>query len=85
LLVMMSDGIFESPRHVENIDIWLKRKIREMHTTVPQEMADLLLEEVVRNRAGEIEDDMTVMVAAIERNMPEWASISTYKNEVREA
>lgn len=56
-----------------------------MNTTVPQEMADLLLEEVVRHRAGEIEDDMTVMVAAIDRNMPEWASIPTYKNKVKEA
>ncbi|MEC0282538.1 stage II sporulation protein E [Terribacillus saccharophilus] len=85
LLVMMSDGIFEAPRHVENTDVWLKRKIKEMNTTVPQEMADLLLEEVVRHRAGEIEDDMTVMVAAIDRNIPEWASIPTYKNKVKEA
>ncbi|ASK61696.1 stage II sporulation protein E [Virgibacillus phasianinus] len=75
LLIMMSDGIFEGPKHVENVDVWIKRKIREMKTDDPQEIADLLLEEVVRTRSGEIADDMTVMVARINKNAPEWAAI----------
>ncbi|ASN03725.1 stage II sporulation protein E [Virgibacillus necropolis] len=75
LLIMMSDGIFEGPKHVENVDVWLKRKIREMKTVDPQEVADLLLEEVVRTRSGEIADDMTVMVAKINKNTPQWAAI----------
>ncbi|MFZ3579243.1 stage II sporulation protein E [Virgibacillus sp. DJP39] len=81
LLIMMSDGIFEGPKHVENVDIWLKRKIREMQTVDPQEVADLLLEEVIRTRSGEIADDMTVMVAKICKNTPQWAAIpSTHKH-----
>ncbi len=79
LLIMMSDGIFEGPRHVENTDLWMKRKILNMETEDPQEVADLLLEEVIRTRSGVIEDDMTVLVAKIEKNTPMWASIPIYE------
>lgn len=78
LLIMMSDGIFEGPKHVENTDVWLKRKIREMETDNPQEIADLLLEEVVRTRSGNIDDDMTVLVAKIVKNTPKWKPIPVY-------
>lgn len=81
LLIMMSDGIFEGPKHVENIDLWLKRKIREMATDDPQEVADLLLEEVIRTRSGEIKDDMTVLVAKIAKNTPKWAAVPVYGNK----
>ncbi|OEH92659.1 stage II sporulation protein E [Bacillus solimangrovi] len=77
LLIMMSDGIFEGPRDVENYDVWMKRKIREIETKNPQEVADLILEEVVRT-SGQIIDDMTVVVARIEHNTPKWAPIPTY-------
>ncbi|MBM7606556.1 stage II sporulation protein E [Metabacillus crassostreae] len=75
LLIMMSDGIFEGPKHVENYDLWMKRKISEIKTEDPQEVADLIMEEVIRTRSGKIEDDMTVVVSAIEHNTPKWASI----------
>lgn len=82
LLIMMSDGIFEGPKDVENVDLWMKRKIRDMETDDPQEVADLLLEEVIRTRHGQISDDMTVVVAKVKRNMPKWAAIPAYKNTV---
>ncbi|WP_017798832.1 stage II sporulation protein E [Oceanobacillus kimchii] len=82
LLIMMSDGIFDGPQHVENIDIWLKRKIKEMDTDDPQEIADLLLEEVIRTRSGEIIDDMTVLVAKVKKNTPQWTSIPIYESNV---
>ncbi|MDY0404028.1 stage II sporulation protein E [Virgibacillus sp. 179-BFC.A HS] len=75
VLIMMSDGIFEGPKHVENSDIWIKRKIRELKTDDPQEIADLLLEEVVRTQSGAIEDDMTVLVAKIDKHIPRWSAI----------
>ncbi len=78
LLIMMSDGIFEGPKHIENTDIWLKRKIRDMRTNDPQEIADLILEEVIRTRGGEIEDDMTVVVAKVKKNTPRWAGAPLY-------
>ncbi|SFB31848.1 stage II sporulation protein E [Lentibacillus halodurans] len=83
ILIMMSDGILDGPKHVENTDIWLKRKIRNMKTNDPQEMADLLLEEVVRTRAGAIEDDMTVVVAKVTKNSPQWTSIPVYPDQAQ--
>ncbi|GGA70987.1 stage II sporulation protein E [Ornithinibacillus halotolerans] len=79
ILIMMSDGIFDGPKHVENTDVWLKRKIREMETENPQDIADLLLEEVIRTRNGDIEDDMTVLVAKVKKNIPEWATFPIYQ------
>ncbi|GAA4722255.1 stage II sporulation protein E [Brevibacillus fulvus] len=75
LLIMMSDGIYEAPRHIENRQMWMKRLISELDTENPQEVADLLLEKVIRQHAGEIVDDMTVLVARIDRFMPQWSAI----------
>ncbi|RFU66907.1 stage II sporulation protein E [Peribacillus saganii] len=74
LLVLMSDGIFEAPKHVENFEFWMKRKLREIKTDDPQEVADLILEEVIRTR-GDIDDDMTIVTAKISHNTPKWATI----------
>lgn len=79
ILIMMSDGIFEGPKHVENYDMWMKRKINEIETDDPQEIADILMEEVIRTRSGFIDDDMTVVVAKIMHNTPKWAAIPTYR------
>lgn len=78
LLIMMTDGIYDAPRKVENKELWMKRMIAEIVTQDPQEVADLLLEKVVRYQQGHIVDDMTVVVAKIERNIPQWSSISLH-------
>ena len=75
LLIMMSDGVFEGPKHVENYDLWMKRKVQELQTDEPQAIADLIIEEVIRSRSGYIDDDMTIVVAKIMHNTPKWASI----------
>lgn len=75
LLIMMTDGIYDAPRDVENKERWMKRIIMELETDDPQEVADCLLEKVIRYQYGEIEDDMTVLVARIDRNVPEWSNI----------
>ncbi|WP_102347987.1 stage II sporulation protein E [Bacillus sp. Marseille-P3661] len=77
LLIMMSDGVFEGPKHVENYDVWMKRKLKEIKSNDPQEIADIILEEVIRT-GGQIADDMTVIVAKIQHNTPRWASIPVY-------
>ncbi|HJV30913.1 MAG TPA: SpoIIE family protein phosphatase, partial [Bacillales bacterium] len=79
LLIMMSDGVFEGPKHVENYDAWMKRKIQELETDDPQEVADLIMEEVIRSSSGQIDDDMTVTVARVKHNTPKWASIPMQK------
>lgn len=83
LLIMMSDGVFEGPKHVGNYDAWMKRKIQELETDNPQEVADLIMEEVIRSRSNYIEDDMTVAVAKIKHNTPKWASIPLEKLKKR--
>lgn len=75
LLIMMTDGIYEAARTVENKTLWMKRKISELKTNDPQEVADCLLELVIRHHYGEIHDDMTVMVARVDRYMLPWATI----------
>ncbi|GAB3054664.1 stage II sporulation protein E [Virgibacillus ainsalahensis] len=81
ILIMMSDGIFDGPKHVENTDLWVKRKVREMSTEDPQEIADLLLEEVIRTRSGAIIDDMTVLVTKVTKNAPKWATVPVYQDK----
>lgn len=80
LLIMMSDGAFEGPKHVENYDVWMKRKIKELQTDDPQEVADLLMEEVIRSSSGMIDDDMTIVVSTIKHNIPKWSSIPIQKS-----
>lgn len=80
VIIMVSDGIFDSPSHVENKDQWMKRMIGELEGADPQEMADMILERVIRSDSGyQIEDDMTVIVAEVKRNTPKWASIPLYR------
>ncbi len=79
LLVMMSDGVFEGPKHVENYELWIKRKLKELETNDPQAIADLIMEEVIRTCSGVIADDMTIVVAKISHNTPKWAAIPVTK------
>jgi stage II sporulation protein E len=57
----------------------MKRKILELETDDPQEVADLILEDVIRSKSEIIDDDMTVMVAKIRHNTPKWATIPVQK------
>jgi stage II sporulation protein E len=75
VLIMMTDGIYDAPGHAINKEIWMKRVIQEIEASSPQEIADILLERVVRQYHGDIVDDMTVVVAKVERYKPEWATI----------
>ncbi|WP_182201774.1 stage II sporulation protein E [Paraliobacillus salinarum] len=81
MLIMASDGIFDGPKHIENMDAWLKRKLRELETDEPQEVADILLEEVIRATEGAIVDDMTLVVAKISKFQPKWATIPFYQRQ----
>lgn len=75
LVIMMTDGIYDAPRHAVNKDAFMSRLIAEINTKDPQDFADCLLEKVVRNHGGQISDDMTVVVSKVERHAPEWSTI----------
>ncbi|GEL78246.1 stage II sporulation protein E [Tenuibacillus multivorans] len=74
ILVMVSDGLLETTHLNHNRETWLKNKLKDIETDEPQEIADLVLEEVVRSNHGKILDDMTVLVTKIEKSKPKWAS-----------
>lgn len=74
ILIMMTDGIYDAPGHAVNKELWMKRVIREIECEEPQAFADCLLETMVRHQSGEIFDDMTIIVARVNRYKPEWAS-----------
>jgi stage II sporulation protein E len=76
ILVMMTDGIYDAPGHAVNKELWMKRVLSEIETESPQDFADILLERIVRYHYGEIHDDMTVVVARVEKYKPEWATFS---------
>ncbi|ARU60591.1 stage II sporulation protein E [Tumebacillus avium] len=75
LLILMSDGIFDAPKHTDDKEGWLKKRIEEFESNNPQEIADMLVELAVRINHGKIIDDMTVLVAKVEKYKPEWATI----------
>jgi stage II sporulation protein E len=74
LLIMMTDGIYDAPGHAVNKELWMKRIIQEIDAETPQDFADVLLERIVRQHHGEIVDDMTVVVARVDKYKPEWAT-----------
>jgi stage II sporulation protein E len=75
LIVMMTDGVYDAPRHAANRDAFMTRLIAEIDTKDPQDFADKLLQSVVRHHEGMIVDDMTVIVTKVERHAPEWSTI----------
>lgn len=74
VLIMMTDGIYDAPGYAVNKELWMKRVISEIDVDIPQQFADILLERIVRQQHGEIIDDMTVIVARIDRYRPEWST-----------
>src|SRR5690606_37045752 len=52
-LIMMTDGIYDAPGYAVNKEMWMKRVIQELKSDDPQDMADELLDTVVRYHSGE--------------------------------
>ncbi|KAF6579726.1 MULTISPECIES: stage II sporulation protein E [Paenibacillus] len=75
ILIMITDGIYDSPGYAVNKEIWMKRMIQEIESEDPQELADCLLERVIRYQQNQIYDDMTVVVSKIDHFRPEWATL----------
>ncbi|WP_240689158.1 stage II sporulation protein E [Ammoniphilus sp. YIM 78166] len=74
ILIMVSDGLLEAPAQIENKEMWFKRIISELKTEDPEEISDILLERVIRSKFGEIDDDMTILVARMDQFVPRWGT-----------
>lgn len=75
ILVLMTDGIYDAPGPTVNKELWMRRILSEIRVEEPQDIADCLLETVIRRHGGDILDDMTVVAARIDRHIPEWAAV----------
>ncbi|BBI30670.1 stage II sporulation protein E [Cohnella abietis] len=75
-LIMMTDGIMDSPGHAINKELWMKRVLQELDVDEPQDIADALLDTALRQYPGGVKDDMTVIVTRLTRHQPEWAAFS---------
>ncbi|GEA14570.1 serine phosphatase [Moorella sp. E308F] len=67
LLVMVSDGVLEAHRDINEKERWLAKALQRVGDARPQEIADRLLKQARALVDGKPRDDMTVMVARIER------------------
>jgi stage II sporulation protein E len=70
IVIMMSDGIYDSDTSSECKEIWLEKLIKDVDIQNPQNLADYILDKAKDNN-NVIKDDMTVLVFKI------W---KTYKN-----
>ncbi|MBY0014190.1 stage II sporulation protein E [Paenibacillus typhae] len=75
ILIMMTDGIYDAPGYAVNKEIWMKRLIQELEGDDPQDMADELLEKVIRYQGNEIHDDMTIVISRLDHYHPQWSSL----------
>ncbi|MCL6606020.1 MAG: stage II sporulation protein E [Paenibacillus sp.] len=75
ILIMMTDGIYDAPGYAVNKEIWMKRMIQELEGNDPQEMADSLLEKVIRYQGNEVHDDMTIVVSRLDHFRPKWSNL----------
>ncbi len=67
IIVMCSDGILESNNELSNKEIWVKELLENIETDDIQRIANILIQESIDNGLGIAKDDMTVLVAKIEK------------------
>ena len=67
IIVMCSDGVIESNTEYTNKELWVKELLEKIETKDAQKIADLLVAEAIDNGLGLARDDMTVLVAKIEK------------------
>lgn len=66
VIIMVTDGVLDSPRGREDREIWLQRLLSEMEETDPQRISDLIINRALDRARGQPTDDMTVLVARID-------------------
>lgn len=67
IVVMCSDGILESNEELANKEIWVKELLENIETEDIQRIANILIQESIDNGLGVAKDDMTVLVAKVEK------------------
>lgn len=68
IIIMMSDGVLDSNRNIENSEEWMKDVIRGIDSQNPQTIADEILS-IAKFVCGNQHDDMTVLVTKVWKNV----------------
>ncbi len=75
-LLLMSDGVYDSSDWLTDQERWMKQTIGRLNIDDPQAMADQLMDTVVHQRGGQIQDDLTILVAKVGNYRKDWAAVS---------
>lgn len=67
ILVMCSDGIIDSNTEYINKELWVKYLLEDINSDDSQQIANIILNEAIDNEFGMKKDDMTVIVAKINK------------------
>lgn len=67
IVIMCSDGILESNQELTNKEIWVKDLLEKIETDDIQKIANILLQESIDNGYGIAKDDMTILIAKVEK------------------
>lgn len=60
-------GILESNQELANKEIWVKELLENIETDDIQKIANILLQESIDNGLGIAKDDMTILIAKVEK------------------
>ncbi|MBU5439298.1 stage II sporulation protein E [Tissierella sp. MSJ-40] len=69
IIIMMSDGVLEASRDIENTELWMKEIIMSIDSINPQVIANKVLERAKEASVNNIRDDMTVLVTKVWKNV----------------
>lgn len=67
IIVMCSDGIIESNIEYKNKELWVKELLENIQTSDVQKISDIIMQEAIDNGFGIAKDDMTIIVAKLEK------------------
>ena len=65
IIVMCSDGLLETQNDIQKD--WIEEYLRNINTTNVQKVADLIIAEAIDNSFGIARDDITVIIAKVEK------------------
>lgn len=60
-------GILESNTELVNKEIWVKELLENIETDDIQKIANIILQESIDNSLGIAKDDMTILIAKVEK------------------
>lgn len=69
IIVLVSDGVLDVNKNNDAVDNeeWFMRSLKSIISNDPQDIADFLLERAMAQGGGQVNDDMSILVAKIEQ------------------